>query len=250
MSRWLLGLMLAVSFAKAVAAPTKFKVESALGDRYALAWGMKGQDLDFEELARDQERAQKFLDENQDRLVNYLVDVKTGEVILTLLDPAFSAHLGEEAHIFHNHDWWNIRSLNVRSLNRPAPTQVSAFVISSGGKWDGGVNTLILLQRKSDGGNKTFSWSDLQARVETALVSRLTKKERLLFEKMKSRANSPALTNTPGAPVSNFSNTYYVPKSDAPGFTLEGNLIIQVDLKRGNYSVIVQGRPTFKMDAH
>ena len=107
----LLSLIASPSFARERA----FRVvgNTAIRNGFALAWGMKGQNLDFEALDRLPD-PRKFFEDNYDKLANFLVDLENETILDTVMDPAQVGRAGDSS-VLHNHDTVDRKSTRLNS---------------------------------------------------------------------------------------------------------------------------------------
>lgn len=146
----------------------------------AVAWGIPGVNLDFEELDRlGFEEAQKQIDINAVR--NYVVDIETNKIldIVQSEDDAdfVSFNLGDY-HI-GNHYSLSLEKLSIQNLNY----NVEAIVLVEGYKWSSNFSKLYLIDRNTPVVSTTIlNGTELMNKLNQKLKLSITKSNMDLFE--------------------------------------------------------------------
>lgn len=241
-SMFTLALVL-FSFA-AHAAPELYKVETQLENDYAVAWGIPGEQIDFEELAKDTIKAQEFLDQREESTANYLVDLRSRKIVMTISQPAYVAHFNEEAYLHHNHQYWSFSNVKVNFDSAHKRKDLTAFVTASGGKWEDRIGSVIVVEREN-GVSRELLAESMEDKIESALIKRLAAAERVLYNSKKHDAKTHTYEYSAKLGAYKYKAIYFVPKANDPGFMLEGYVSTYVDLNRKTVKVISRGPVRF-----
>ena len=171
----------------AFSAPSVFRInKNSAGQncRFAAAWGIPGQAIDFEEIERS-EKVDEFLEQNHEKFVNYLVDIKTNKIVTTLQIKRMgklnvSGRLGYRdltTHPFNLDTQCDSLSANGK--------QYELVMVSSTGKKHSYHEELYLLEKTGTLSHETFKVSavalEIITQIDRQVESKLTKEQKQIF---------------------------------------------------------------------
>lgn len=165
MKKLVLGLLVLASFQEASAKAREFRVITGktVGD-ISLAWGVKGQVVDFEAYDAKSEDVQwKFFDDNVAKIENYVVDQKTQKVLFVVRGADPSNNETSQGPIV---EFTSMINVNHNSISLRYDTQANVGIVQGSAKWFGGAEKIFALKKNDIGQNEVVGLCDSECEEE------------------------------------------------------------------------------------
>jgi hypothetical protein len=194
-------------------------------DGYAIAWGIKGELLDFEKLenASDEEISKIISNPN---LANYVVDLRRNKILSVYDD-------GEMVEIDIDHRYGNHYQLMLYNSfiveNLPNNLKVSPTVVS-GIKWWSAISEVLLIDEDKKDNVTPADLSDFDNILDAQIKPKLTKKNLEIYEDGAGQIESIETVTFKNKVYNEIKYTYDIPKTDIY-FTLRA--IVEVRYENG-----------------
>ncbi|WP_142694599.1 hypothetical protein [Bdellovibrio sp. NC01] len=232
MRKYVLASLVFLSGLNAFAGAREFRINrgSISPDGYAIAWGIPGQQLDFEALEATEESTEKFINENIDKVHNYVVDLETNKILLDLGngDGEFvefslgGTHIGNHYHI-------DVKPMYIEGEGWNS----DAVAIIENTKWANNLSHTLIVNRES--GVKVTLDAKINDQLIAAIRAKLSKAQQEKFDK---GAVNMTIEETSLDKVGNVNLVTlesYIPKSEEDGIVVKA--YVKLVLKAGKIEI-------------
>lgn len=232
MRKYVLASLVFLSGLSAFAGAREFRINrgSISPDGYAIAWGIPGQQLDFEALEATEASTDKFINENIEKVRNYLVDLETNKILLNMEneDAEFvefnlgGTHIGNHYHI-------DVKSIYVEGEGWNS----DAIAIIENNKWSNALSHVVIVNRES--GVKVTLDAQIHQQIVDTIRAKLNKTQRDKFDKGAVTLNIEETSLDKVGNVNLVTLESNIPKSDEDGITVRS--YVKLLLKGGKIEV-------------
>jgi hypothetical protein len=203
---------------------------------YAIAWGVKGQLVDFEKIEQaGSDAVATWIAENSEKMENYIVDVETNSIISIISganEPSTSGDLGG-VHI-GNHFSYALADLSVNGLKYDGAGEVEAVGLISSFKWWTNLSSVSIIRRNAGKVEVISTTLDLDGKIIEQVRVKLPTATREKFDEMSCHISFGKAVSASGKPdLMAYTLDCAVPKSEDSmnvtgqlAFKLVGNKVV------------------------
>lgn len=197
------------------AAPRAFRVEKIGANKYATAFGFKGELVDFEAVERTG-TVGDLVDQHWDKgtFCNYVVDILHDQILSESCGDFVDATFGG-SH-YGNHYSYNLSVMSVTETPRDWSATHDLLIESSSVKWFGGISAFRVAKR-SEGLTEIVASceGDCVSDLMNNISSKLSQSERELMDELGANYfELEEIENSDFTRAIKFVNTFYRPKSE------------------------------------
>ncbi|KYG67182.1 hypothetical protein AZI86_09235 [Bdellovibrio bacteriovorus] len=181
MKKLILGLVISLMASQTFAAAREFRVLTGhTKGGLALAWGLKGQAIDFEKMDKKSHDEQwDFFFKNEKNAENYLVDLKTMQILAVVREGSEDSLQGTIA------EFSEMINTNHNDLRLVYDENSKIGVTAGYAKWFGGLETIFALKENAYGQNEVIGSCNQDCEntiIMPAMKAQMTKEQIKDFE--------------------------------------------------------------------
>jgi predicted DNA-binding ribbon-helix-helix protein len=174
-----MSLSITLGFSGEVSARTRayrINPESTTSGGFAIAWGVRDVDVDFEAIEQSDDSINAFLLKYDTQIVNYIVDVERESIISEIRADGYWGHIG-------NLKLGNNFSLNLNEISKADGLELNQIIltITANYKWDNSLTDAYLVSKTSSA-TTLIKHYDLLDDIHVQIISSLSLYEKKIIE--------------------------------------------------------------------